>query len=159
MPLKLHNLSNSKKSKKRVGRGNASGRGTYSTRGMKGQRSRSGGKSGLKIKGFKQNLLRIPKMKGQKSLHPDNQVVKLSVLESKYKEGEQVNPGTLFEKNIISSLKKPVKILYDKDISVKFEVAGCLASGKAREAMEKAGGSFLDEVKEETKQEKTDKTK
>ena len=49
--LALHNLKVNKKAKRkvrRVGRGNASGSGTYSGRGLKGQKARSGGKSGLK---------------------------------------------------------------------------------------------------------------
>ncbi|MFA6254919.1 MAG: hypothetical protein WC675_02675 [Patescibacteria group bacterium] len=52
--LTLHNLKVNKKARKkskRVGRGNASGHGTYSTRGLKGQKSRSGGKGGLKRRG------------------------------------------------------------------------------------------------------------
>ena len=62
--LTLHNLKSKKgvrKKKRRLGRGNSSGRGTYCGRGQKGQRSRSGGKKGLKLKGFKQSLQKILK--------------------------------------------------------------------------------------------------
>jgi len=40
---KLSPVPGSKKSRKRVGRGDGSGHGTYSGRGCKGQKSRSGG--------------------------------------------------------------------------------------------------------------------
>ncbi len=36
----------------------------FSGRGMAGQRSRSGGKSGLKLRGFKQLLKSTPKLRG-----------------------------------------------------------------------------------------------
>ncbi|MCK4554160.1 hypothetical protein KAU19_04310, partial [Candidatus Parcubacteria bacterium] len=68
--LRLHNIKPNKKAvkkRKRVGRGNASGHGTYSGRGIKGQRSRSGGKSGLKRLGMKMILRNIPKKRGFKS--------------------------------------------------------------------------------------------
>ncbi len=70
--LTLHNLKKSKgiTKSKRLGRGNSSGVGTYSTRGMKGQRSRSGGKSGLIARSINSYLLRIPKVKGFKSFKP-----------------------------------------------------------------------------------------
>jgi len=67
MPLRLSNLSSfrDQKPKKRKGRGNASGRGNYSSRGMKGQRSRAGGKKGLKLKGLRQMSRSIPKQRGR----------------------------------------------------------------------------------------------
>ena len=160
MTLKLGQISNTKKARKVLGRGNASGRGNYSTRGMKGQRSRSGGKSGLKLKGFKQTLLQMPKFKGMKSLHPNNQVVKLSVLQERLDDGTKINPGLLFEKNLISKLDQPVKILFDGDLKKKFEIFECLVSAKAKEAIEKAGGKILSIEKEiEEKTEKKAKIK
>ena len=144
MSLTLHTITNNKKSRKRLGRGNASGRGTYCTRGRKGQRARSGGKSGLKLKGFKANLLNLPKYKGTKSYRPDNQVVKISEINKHYKDSESVNPGTLFENKLISSIKKPVKILKNEDFTKKVEIVGCLVSASAKESLAKAGGKFID---------------
>ena len=148
MTLTLHNIKNKKKARKRIGRGNGSGRGTYSTRGQKGQRSRSGGKGGLKRKGFRQNLLNIPKIKGNKAINPKNQIVKLSELELTFKDGAKLNPALLFEKGLITKIDLPVKILFDKEISVKYEISDCLVSGKAREAIEKNGGKFSQDEKE-----------
>ena len=84
MTLSAHTISGNKSAsprKKRVGRGNASGRGTYATRGLKGQRSRSGGKGGLKLRGFKQSLQKVPKLRGFKSPNPANQTVSLGTIE------------------------------------------------------------------------------
>jgi large subunit ribosomal protein L15 len=161
MAYTLSNLKSIRKAKKRVGRGNASGSGNYSSRGMKGQRSRSGGKGGLKLKGFKQNLLNIPKMKGNKSIRPNNQVVNLSTLEKQYKDGETVNPATLSEKGIISRINNPVKILLtnkDDKFTKKIEIFGCSVSQAAKVVLEKAGCKILND-EETTTDEKTTATK
>jgi large subunit ribosomal protein L15 len=159
MAITLHTFKNNKKKRKVLGRGNSSGRGTYCTRGLKGQRARSGGKKGLKLKGFKQNLLNLPKYKGTKSIRPNNQIVKLGELETAFGKGEQVTPGTLFEKKLISTVTKPVKLLSGGDLTKDLQVFGCLASAVARELIEKAGGKFItieestqdDTIKEDTK--------
>ena len=92
--LSLHTIKPNKgetKKRKRVGRGNASGHGTYSGRGQKGQRSRSGGKSGLKRKGMKQILLQTPKLRGFKSDKPKNQVINLVDINKNFKEKTKEN--------------------------------------------------------------------
>jgi len=71
MGTKLHNLIAISKTscKKRKGRGNASGKGTYASRGLKGQRARSGGRSGLKRRSLMRQLIKkTPKIGGFKSL-------------------------------------------------------------------------------------------
>ncbi len=121
MPLTLHNLKlnkKSRKSKKRVGRGNSSGHGTYSTRGLKGQRSRSGGKKGLKRLGLRPVILATPKKKGFKSLRPQNQVVNIANL-NKLKEGAIVNSETLFKAKLIDDIKAPIKILGNGELKRK----------------------------------------
>ena len=153
MTISLHNLKpqpGSVKSRKRIGRGNASGHGTYSTRGQKGQKQRSGGKKGLNIKGFKRNLLRIPKSRGFKSLEPKAVAFNLSVLEKNFNDNDEVNPITLTEKNIIESPKEKVKILSLGEISKKLTVKDCQISKMAKDKIEKAGGKvILKEVKKE----------
>src|SRR3989338_10160525 len=92
--LTLDNLKinfGAKKKRKRVGRGNASGHGTYSGRGLKGQRARSGGKKGLKLRGLKQLLKNKPKIGGFRSLKPKMAVVNLSDLENNFSAGEIIN--------------------------------------------------------------------
>ena len=162
--LTLNSLKTAKKERKRVGRGNSSGHGNYSCRGMKGQRSRSGGKSGLKLRGFKQNLLNIPKMKGMKSRYPDAQVVKISQLEKNFDNGQQVNPATLLEKGLINTADLRIKILLDNGdakLTKKLDVFDCRVSATAEKAITSAGGKILNESpKEEAKaEEKKDSKK
>lgn len=109
--------------RKRVGRGNASGHGTYSTRGLKGQKSRSG-VSGLKKLGMKKQLLKIPKLRGFKSVYPKNQIVSVKMINSNFKDQEIVSPETLLAKNIILDKALPVKILGKEKLSVKVKFAG-----------------------------------
>lgn len=146
MALSLQNIGNGNKKKiaKRVGRGNASGHGSFSTRGIKGQRARSGGKGGLRIKGFKKTLLGIPKFKGMVSHYPKAQTVQLSVLAKHFEDGSQVQPGVLFEKHLINAVNKPVKILKDVEkFEKKLEIFNCELSAGAKELVEKAGGTIV----------------
>lgn len=113
----------SAKTKKRVGRGNASGHGTYSTRGLKGQKSRSG-VSGLKRLGMRQQLLQTPKSRGFKSLQPKNQVVSIKAINANFKDGEIVNPENLAVKDLVSSSALPVKVLGKEKLTVKVTFEG-----------------------------------
>jgi len=122
MSLRLHTIKAAKsttKKRKRVGRGNASGHGTYSGRGQKGQRSRSGGRKGLKRLGMKHILLNIPKKRGFKSKKPKNQVINLIQINKCYKEGETVNPKSLMKKELIDTIKLSTKILGTGELKVK----------------------------------------
>lgn len=119
--LSLNTIKQAKgrtKNRKRLGRGNASGKGTYSGKGLKGQKSRSG-VSNLKRLGMKQRLLQTPKLRGFKSLNPKNQVVDVKKINANYKDSEIVSPETLFEKDLISSVNKPVKVLGKEKLTVK----------------------------------------
>ncbi len=131
---------NQKKSK-RVGRGNASG-GNYSGRGMKGQRSRSGGKGGLKLRGVKQSVMKLAKVRGFKSLNDKPQIVNLSTLEKQYDAGTVITPALLATDRLIDSATKPVKILARGTISKAFTVQTTAASTAAVNAIVAAGGTF-----------------
>jgi large subunit ribosomal protein L15 len=89
MAISLSNVkksSGSKRKGKRVGRGNSSGKGTYSARGLKGQKSRAGvSRAKLKRLGMKKNLLKIPKVRGFKSLQGKNQVVSVEKINKNFK--------------------------------------------------------------------------
>lgn len=145
MSLSIHTIKPAKgaiKKRKRVGRGNASGHGTYSTRGLKGQKSRSG-VSNLKRLGMKQVLLRTPKKRGFKSLALKDQVVNLSALNILFKDNEEINPKTLFEKNLVSAGKSIIKILGDGELKVKgLKFSNVKFSSKAKEQIEKLGGQI-----------------
>lgn len=120
--LSLNTIKTSKdvnKKKKRVGRGNSSGHGTYSCRGIKGQKSRSGGKSGLKRKGFKNNLLNIPKTRGFKSNKQKNQIVNLELINKYFHDNDKVSPKSLLGKKLIDNIKITVKILGKGELKLK----------------------------------------
>jgi len=133
--LSLNTIKKSKgshKNKKRVGRGNASGRGTYSTRGQKGQRQRAG-VSNLKRLGMKSQLLQTPKVRGFKSNKPKNQVVSIKAINNNFKDGDVVSAATLLEKNLISTLDKPVKILGKEKLTVKVKFESIKMSASVKE--------------------------
>ncbi|PIR93347.1 50S ribosomal protein L15 [Candidatus Falkowbacteria bacterium CG10_big_fil_rev_8_21_14_0_10_43_10] len=149
--LLLHTIKPNKgatKKRKRVGRGNASGHGTYSGRGQKGQKSRTGGKSGLKRKGMKQILLQTPKLRGFKSDKPKNQVVNLSVLNNNFKDRDKINPGSLLKAGLIDTMELPVKILGKGELQLKnLEFSDVKISQSAAEQIKKTGGKLKAEDK------------
>jgi large subunit ribosomal protein L15 len=141
--LRLNDLKPNKKAqrrKKRVGRGNASGRGTYSSRGLKGQRSRSGGKRGLKRRGLNQFLRNKPKIGGFKSLRAKMVTVNLYELEQYFESGELVNSKKLISKNIIKSASPGIKILGEGSLKKKLTVYADSFSESAKKAIMDAGG-------------------
>lgn len=142
--LTMSNLTpskGSKKSRKRVGRGWSS-KGKYSGRGSKGQRSRSGGKSGLKKKGLRLIMLNIPKKRGFKSPHAKLAVVNVSDLAKNYSDGALVTPKNLQAKGLIVSTKDGVKVLGNGEITYKLTIKDCKVSAAAKAKIEAAGGSI-----------------
>lgn len=145
MPIAAHTIQSSaqkRKRKKRVGRGNASGKGTYAGRGLKGQRARSGGRGGLKRKGFKQSLQKVPKKRGFTSIAPKAQTVTLRTLQ-RVAGSSDVTPAFLKQKKVIKDTKRPVKIVATGSLEKKLTIKCCLASKKAVELIEKAGGQII----------------
>jgi len=158
MTLKLQNLKpafGAKKRKKRIGRGLGSGHGTYATRGLKGQKARSGGKGGLKLKGLKTNIQSIPKLGGFKSLKPKLKIVNLQDLEAKFENNDIITVGKLWEKGLIKNIKPGVKVLGMGKITKKFTLKVDKISATAQEAITKAGGQVI--LFSQNKQLETDK--
>ncbi len=144
MSLALHNLHparGSRKTKKRIGRGNASGHGTYSTRGQKGQRARSGGRKGLKRKGMRQLLMSLPKIGGFKSLSMRPAILNVGDLEKNFTDGAMVNPGAILAKGLVRNIGNGVKILGDGELKKKLKVSDCLVSESAKQKITAAGGA------------------
>lgn len=143
--LTLHTIKpfyKSKKSRKRVGRGFGC-HGTYSGRGQKGQRARSGGKKGLKLKGIKKVLLGIPKVRGFHSPYPKVAVVNVGTLNEKFKENDVITPDTLLKMKLVDKIMGGVKILGDGELKKKLIIQGCTVSDSAKEKIEKAGGKIV----------------
>jgi large subunit ribosomal protein L15 len=145
MPFSLSTIKRAKgsaKSKKRLGRGNGSGKGTYCGRGIKGQRARSGGKRGLKYLGMKSSLQKVPKLRGFRSIKPKKATVRLGVLDSVVKDGTKISPSWLEKKGIIKSAGFGVKIVAGGEIKHKILLVGCFVSKEAAAQIEKAGGEI-----------------
>jgi len=152
MTIALNNISpklKSRSSKKRVGRGNSSGHGTYSCRGNKGQRSRSGGKSGLKLRGLKNAAKSFPKFSKLKSSTPKMVIVNLKDIENKFKDGDTVNPQKMIRAGLLKSYKKGVKILASPGLTKKTGLKQKLTikahafSTTATEEIKKAKGKII----------------
>lgn len=140
---KIEPQQGSRRKSKRLGRGNASGKGTYAAKGMKGQRARSGGRSGLQRLGFKQTLQAVPKLPGFRSLRPKAQTVTLGRLNGAFADGETVTPEYLAQKHLVRTAKHPVKIVSKGSLEKKLVISGCAASASAQAAIEKVGGQVV----------------
>jgi len=138
----LHDLSpstGSNRKRKRVGRGPGSGSGKTAGRGQDGQKSRSGGNVHPRFEGGQMPLTRrIPK-RGFKSINRvEYQVVNIRDLE---KVDGEVSLDTLRSAGLIRSLRKPVKVLGQGEISKKLAVSAHAFSTSAQAKIEAAGGS------------------
>ncbi|MBI4133314.1 50S ribosomal protein L15, partial [Candidatus Uhrbacteria bacterium] len=136
MSLALHTLKpgrGSTRRPKRIGRGNASGHGTYSTRGQKGQRSRSGGRKGLRALGMRRLILSTPKARGFKSAAPPSCVVNLSDLDRVVASGDVVTRERLVASGLIAKGEQQLKILGDGAFTKAVTIRGIPVSGSARE--------------------------
>jgi large subunit ribosomal protein L15 len=145
MTLTLHTISPKKgstKPKKRIGRGLGS-KGTYSGRGVKGQRARSGGRSGLQLKGIRGIMLSTPKMRGFTSGYPRMQIVSVADISKHFKTGAKITPNILFKAGLVDSAKGPVKVLGDGTIAIQITLAQCKVSSSAKQKIEAAGGTVI----------------
>lgn len=146
MAISLSNLKpnpKSKKRRKRVGRGDSgSDPGTYSGRGIKGQRARSGGKKGLKIKGMRNIIKEIPKIKGFSRKPANFVVVNIKTLEERFKDGDKVDMEKLRKAGLLKNKAKKVKILGDGELKKKLTVKAHFFSESAEKKIKKAGGKI-----------------
>ncbi|MEA5076495.1 MAG: 50S ribosomal protein L15 [Coriobacteriia bacterium] len=144
--MQLHDLSpapGSRKNRKRVGRGNASGHGTTAGRGDKGQNSRSGGGKGPGFEGGQNPLhMRMPKLGGFKNRNRvEYAVVNVGRLEDLFQAGETVDVDALFAKGVIKAKTQPVKVLGDGEITKALTVKIDKVSAPAQAKIEAAGGT------------------
>jgi large subunit ribosomal protein L15 len=128
--------------RKRVGRGDGSGHGSHSGRGSKGQKSRSGGGPRLGFEGGQTPLIkRLPRRRGFTNIfRVEYAPVNLKQLE-RFEEGTEVTPELLREVGIIKTLRQPVKVLGDGEITKALIVRAHRFSAVAKGKIEAAGGS------------------
>ena len=142
--VRLHQMSpdNGAKSKrKRVGRGNGSGKGTYSGRGLKGQKQREsirplfeGGQVPL--------IKKLPHMRGFNNIFKIFYTpINLDILNS-FDDGSKVNVESLIEKKILRKKDSLIKILGRGNLTKGLEVTAHSFSKTSVKKIEKAGGKI-----------------
>lgn len=144
--MDLHNLKPAKgatKSRKRIARGEGSGKGGTSTRGHKGAKSRSGYKRKRGFEGGQMPLqMRLPK-RGFKS---PNRVVYIPfnldrISQIIEKSGaKEITISSLYEMGVIKKRDK-VKILGKGDLAKKINLSVHACSASAKEKIEAKGGA------------------
>jgi large subunit ribosomal protein L15 len=137
----LSPVTGSKKDRKRIGRGNASGQGTYAGRGSKGQNSRSGGGVRPSFEGGQLPLIkRLPRKRGFTNIfrveYTTVNVGELNVFEA----NTEVTSETLKAARLIRNLKKPVKVLASGELKKPLVVKADRFSASAKAKIQAAGG-------------------
>lgn len=133
------------KAKKRIGRGQGSGRGGTATRGHKGHKSRSGFNQLKNFEGGQMAYIRrVPKFGFHNPFRVEYQIVNLDRLQELADAGKvagEVTPEVLFEIGAVAKRNQPVKILGSGELSAKLNVTAHKFSASARKGIEDAGGS------------------
>ena len=145
--MKLHELRPAKGAThktKRIGRGDGSGHGGTSTKGTKGAQSRSGHKNKMAHEGGQMPIQRrIPKRVFNNIHRVEYKVINLGQVDQlaeKYNISE-FTPENLYINGLVSQNDR-IKILGNGELKGKFSFRVNAASGKAKSAIEAAGGTI-----------------
>ena len=130
-----------RKRRNRVGRGDSAGQGSTAGRGMKGQKSRSGSSLRAGFEGGQNQLIKgLPMKRGFNNIFKTYySLISLETLDS-FAAGERITPELLRERGFLKSLKQPVKIVGDGQLTKAVTVAAHRFTGSAREKIEAAKG-------------------
>jgi len=155
----LHEIKSNpgaRKSKKRVGRGNGSGKGAYCGRGLGGQKSRGSGKVRPGFEGGRTPLIqKMPKLKGFKNpTKKEFTVINLEKLNA-FDDGSVISLEDLYEKGLAKK-SYLIKILGQGEISKKIEITAHKFSQSAKDKIGKAGGKFTEVLEPKKKKEEKD---
>ena len=135
----LKSAPGSVKNRKRLGRGDASGTGGTAGRGHKGYHSRSGSKRRTWSEGGTMPIYRrLPKRGFTNIFREEFQIVNLEIIARL--QLSEVTLETLYQKGIIKSLSKPVKILGVGELNEPVTVTANAFSKTAKEKIEASGG-------------------
>ncbi|NCO58276.1 MAG: 50S ribosomal protein L15 [Nitrospirae bacterium CG18_big_fil_WC_8_21_14_2_50_70_55] len=141
--MKLHDVvapSGARHSRKRVGRGEASGLGKTSGKGNKGQKARSGGGKGSHFEGGQMPLYRrLPKRGFKNPFRVEYEVVNLRDL-ARFPEVSEFDPETMIRLRLVKGGEARVKVLAEGEIDHAVTVRAHGFSGRAAEKIRAAGG-------------------
>jgi large subunit ribosomal protein L15 len=145
--MNLHNLRPAKGAvhkQKRLGRGEASGKGGTSTKGNKGQQARTGYQRKMAHEGGQMPIQRRVPKRGFKNINRIEYKVfnlgQIDQLVEKYGL-QEFNLESLYTNGLINQTDR-VKILANGELKAKVTFKVNAMSGKAKEAIEAAGGSI-----------------
>ena len=144
--MNLHNLTPAKgstKNRKRIARGQGSGRGGTSTRGHKGAKSRSGYSRKIGFEGGQMPLQRrVPKFGFTNINRVEYKAINLDIIQSliERKKVKEITPEILQE-NGLASRNELIKILGRGELKSKINVSAHKFSATAKEAIEGQGGN------------------
>ena len=137
----LRPAAGSRKARKRVGRGPGSGHGKTSSRGHKGLKARSGGKPPAGFEGGQMPLQRrLPKRGFTNIFRVEYQVVNVQDLQN-FAAQTVVTPALLQAAGKIKSVKKPIKILGEGELSISLTIQADKFSQTAKQKIVAAGGT------------------
>ena len=139
----LKPASGSTRNRKRIGRGQGSGRGGTSTRGHKGQKSRSGYSKKIGFEGGQMPLQRVVPKSGFKNINRvEYKAINLDVIEQVAEKNnlDSIDAAALVRAGIASKNAK-IKILGGGTLSKKLNVKAHAFSKSAKEAIEKLEGT------------------
>jgi len=137
-----------KRTNKRVGRGQGSGKGGTSARGHKGQLSRRGASIPAFFEGGQMPLSRrVPKFGFTNHFRTEYQVVNVGRLQELFEnnafEGNEVNKEMLYNLRVIRKKKLPVKILGLGEITSALTVSADAFTETAKSKIESTGGKVI----------------
>ena len=142
--MKLHELRPAEgavQSKKRLGRGTATGQGKTAGRGQKGQKSRSGGGVRVGFEGGQMPLARrLPKRGFTNIFKKQYTEVNVELL-NRFENGPEVTAELLKSTGAVSKIEKDgLKILGQGNLEKAVTVKAAKFTASAQEKIEKAGG-------------------
>lgn len=134
--------------KKRIGRGQGSGKGGTATRGHKGQMSRSGARIPAFFEGGQMPLSRrVPKFGFTNHFRVEFQVVNVGRLQELFEknafENNIVNKEILYSLKAIRNSRKPLKILGNGDLKATLEITADAFTESAKSKIESNGGKVI----------------
>src|SRR5829696_2845672 len=144
--MKLHTLKPAKGAthkEKRIGRGEASGKGGTSTKGNKGQQARTGYQRKMAHEGGQMPIQRRVPKRGFKNPHRiEYKVFNLGQIEQLVEKYglQEFSLENLYTNGLINQTDR-VKVLGNGELKAKVSFKVNAISGKAKEAIETAGGS------------------
>ncbi len=130
------------KTRKRLGKGRATGQGGTAGKGHKGRQARTSGGSHPWFEGGQMPLQRRVPKRGFRHKGAPLQIVNLRLVERAFDGGTVIDAAALRVKRLVQSAEIPVKLLADGDVTRAYTIRVHAASDAARAKVEAAGGTL-----------------